>query len=255
MKRILTIIALVYIPIAVLALPRPQGFVSDYMGLLDSQSRTQITEAIEAIEKSTSAEIAVVIQNSLPADSSIEELALAYLEEWKVGKPEKNNGLVLLIIDDEANKYHGYRFEAGRGLEGDLPDGLLGQIGREEMVQYFRSGDYGNGILAAVVRIGGILGADLSAKAPKKKNNKVPGIGVLIFIVIIFLFMLGGRGRGGGVGSNLLMALLIGQALGGRRGGFGGGGFGSGGFGGSSGGFGGFGGGGGGSGGGATGSW
>jgi len=256
MRRILIILTLLLIPASIImALPKPQGFVSDYMGLLDAQSRAQITEAVEAIEKSTGAEIAIVIQSSLPADSSIEELALAYLSGWKVGKPGKDNGLILLIINDEAKKYHGYRFETGRGLEGDLPDGLLGQIGREEMVPYFRANDYGNGILSAIVRIGGILGADLSAKAPKKLNKKLPGIGILIFIAIIFLLMMGGRGRGGGVGSNLLMMMLLGQALGGRRGGFGGGGFGSGGFGGSSGGFGGFGGGGGGSGGGATGSW
>ena len=253
MKRFLTLLILMCIPVVVFALPQPQGYVSDYMGLLDSGSKAKITSAIEAIENSSSAEIAVIIQNSLPDNISIEELALSYLEEWGIGKKGKENGLVLLIIDDESKGYHGYRFETGRGLEGDLPDGLLGQIGREEMVPHFRSGDYAGGILAAVVRIGKILGGDISAKAPKKAPKQIPGIFGLLFILFVILLLIGGRGRGGG--SGLLMGLLLGQMLGGRRSGFGSGGFGSGGFGGSSGGFGGFGGGGGGSGGGATGSW
>ncbi len=234
------------------AVPPPQGYVSDYMGLLDSQSRAQIIQAIQAIEHSVGAEIAVVIQDSLPSTTTIEELALAYLTEWKVGKKGEDNGLVLLIIDDEAKNYHGYRFETGMGLEGQLPDGLLGQIGREEMVPLFRAGQYGDGILAAVYRIGKILGADMSASPrPSRPRTGAQGLGALIFFIIIMMLLFGGRGRGfGGGASNLLWLMMLGGMSGRGRGGFG-----SGGFGGGGGGFGGFGGGGGGSGGGATGSW
>jgi uncharacterized protein len=233
-------------------LPAPQGYVSDYMNLLDSQTRIKITEAIQTIEQSTGAEVAIIIQDSLPANSSIEEQALAYLSEWKIGKKGKDNGIVLLIIDDEANRYHSYRFETGYGLEGQLTDAALGQIGREEMVPQFRSGNYGDGILAAVIRIGQVLGADMGAiPKPKKHTSGVKGLGGLIFIIIFIMLILGGRGRGMGGGSSLFWLMMLGGMGGGRRGG----GFGSGGFGGGGGGFGGFGGGGGGGGGGATGSW
>jgi uncharacterized protein len=245
------VILLVTALTAIAALPQPQGYVSDYMGLLDSQSRSQITQAIETIERSSGAEIAVIVQDSLPANTTIEEEALAYLSGWKIGKKGQDNGLVLLVIDDEANHYHSYRFETGLGLEGQLPDGLLGQIGREEMVPRFRSGDYGNGILAAVIRMGQVLGVDMGAAPKPPKNNKgVQGLGALIFFIIIFILIFGGRGRGmSGGGSSLFWLMMLGN-MGGRRGG----GFGSGGFG-SGGGFGGLGGGGGGAGGGATGSW
>lgn len=234
-------------------LPQPQGYVSDYMGLLDNQSKSQITQAIQAIEKSTGAEIAVIIQDSLPTNITIEEQAIAYLSGWKVGKKGQDNGLVLLIIDDETNNYHSYRFETGLGLEGQLPDGLLGQIGREEMVPRFKAGNYGGGILAAVVRMGQVLGADMgAAPKPAKRKQGIQGLGALIFIIIIVLLVSGGGKRGGlGGGSSLFWLMMLGGMGGGRRGG----GFGSGGFGGGGGGFGGFGGGGGGAGGGATGGW
>jgi uncharacterized protein len=233
-------------------LPPPQGYVSDYMSLLNEQSKADITQAIQAIEKSTGAEIAVIIQDSLPTNTSIEEVALAYLGAWKIGKKGTDNGLVLLVIDDEANRYHAYRFETGYGLEGQLNDGLLGQIGREEMVPRFRTGQYGDGILAAMVRIGGILGADMSASPqPPKRKTGIGGLGAIIFLIIFFMLLFGGRGRGVGGGSSLFWLMMLSGMGGGRRGG----GFGSGGFGGGGGGFGGFGGGGGGGGGGATGSW
>ncbi len=243
----------------VFALPQPQGYVSDFAGLLDSESRVKLTQALESIEKSTGIEIAVITQPSLPGDTTIEEQAITYLSEWRIGKKGKDNGLVLLIVDDRERDYRAYRFETGLGLEGDLPDGLLGQIGREEMVPFFRSGRYGDGILSAIVRIGGILGADLNVEAPGKKKQGLPGLGALIFIIVILflIFSRGGRGgrRGGGLGSDLFWLMLLGGMSGRRGGGFGGGGFGSGGFGGGGGGFGGFGGGGGGAGGGATGRW
>jgi len=254
------IVMLMLTSVSAASLPKPKGYVSDYMGLLDGQSVGRITQAIQAIEASTNAEIAVIIQDTLGEHGTVEELALAYLSEWKIGKKGVDNGLVLLVVIDQSRKHGQYRFETGLGLEGDLPDGLLGQIGREEMVPYFRQGDYGNGILSAVARIGEILGADMSASRPHKPRTRgLPSLGLILGILAFFVIFGGiGKGgrRGGSGGSGLLWLLLLGSMGGGRQhggwGSFGGGGFGGGG---SGGGFGGFGGGGGGAGGGASGGW
>ncbi len=230
--------------ISLAGLPRPLGWVSDYAGLLDRSSINQITGVLASINASTGAEIAIITQNSLEEYGAIEEMALAYLTGWGVGRKGQDNGLVLMIVMDEATGYRAYRFETGYGLEGDLPDGLLGQIAREEIVPRFQQGDYGGGILAAVIRVGDILGADMTVTPPQKTVKRRGGIGSLVFMAIIAILILSGRGRRSG----LLWLLLLGAMGGSRRSGgsFGGGGFGGG--------FGGFGGGGGG-GGGATGSW
>jgi uncharacterized protein len=258
--RLTTVFALALASIASAALPQPIGYVSDYIGLLDRQQVERITQAAKAIEASTGAEIAVIVQDTLGEYYSVEELALAYLTEWKVGKKGQDNGLVFLLVVDESRQHGQYRFETGRGLEGDLPDGRLGQIGREELVPFFRQGDYGGGLLSAVYRVGEILGADMGASRPQKPKTKgIPALGIIIAIIVFFMIF-GGRGRGGrsGIsggtgGSDLLWLLLLGSMGGRHRGGSGG--FGGGGFGGGGGGFGGFGGGGGGAGGGAGGSW
>ena len=254
MKRIFIVITIVFLAVsaAASAIPPPQGYVSDFAGIMDGESVQQIAQVLQSIESSTGSEISVVTQNSLDIYGSIEEMALAYLTEWKVGKKGSDNGLILMIVNDKDTGYHAYRFETGYGLEGDLPDGLLGQIGREELVPWFRTGNYGTGVLSAMIRIGKILGANLNIAPPKRGGQQAKGIGGLVLLIIFIFFIIGSRGGRGG-GSGLLWLLLLGS-MGGRRGGFGGGG-GFGGFGGGGGGFGGFGGGGGGGGGGATGSW
>ncbi len=242
MKSLTTavIILIILSSISLAGVPRPLGWVSDYAGLLDGSSINQLTGVLASIKTSTGVEFAVITRNSLDEYGSIEEMALAYLTEWGVGRKGEDNGLVLLIVMDEATGLKAYRFETGYGLEGDLPDGLLGQIGREEIAPRFQQGDYGGGILAATIRIGRILGADMTAAPPKKTARGKRGIGSLIFMAIIIIMALSGRGRRSG----LFWLLLLGAMGGPRR--SGGGGFGGG--------FGGFGGGGGG-GGGATGGW
>ena len=46
-----------------------------------------------------------------------------------------------------------YRIEIGYGLEGVLPDSLVGGIGRQYLVPYFKRGDYSTGIYAATLVI------------------------------------------------------------------------------------------------------
>ncbi len=229
---------------SVAGLPKPLGWVSDYAGLLAGSEKRQISAAIESINRSAGAEIALITQNSLGDYGSIEEMGLAYLEGWGVGRKGQDNGLVILVVIDPQTGYRQYRFETGYGLEGDLPDGLLGQIGREELVPAFQNGQYGQGMMAALVRIGDILGADMSAQRPEESPVRRKGIGSLIFLLFFLMLLFSRRGRGSG----LLWLLLLGGLGGSRRfgSGFGGGGFGGG--------FGGFGGGTGG-GGGASGSW
>ena len=223
-------------------IPRPLGWVSDFAGMLDKGNINTLSRVLTSIKAGSGIEIAVVTQYSLGEYGSIDEMGLAYLEGWGIGRQGKDDGLLILIVYDKSTDYKGYRFETGYGLEGDLPDGLLGQIGREELVPRFRDGDFGGGVLAAVIRIGNILGVDLNVEPPAAKKSN--GGRIAPFIIFLILFLLLGRGRRG---SGLFWLFLLG-GLGGpkRGGGFGGGGFGGGGFGGF---------GGGGGGGGAGGSW
>ncbi len=85
----------------------------------------------------------------------IENFATALEDKWKVGKKGTDRGLLLILATDDRK----YRIEVGYGLEGILPDGRVGDIGRQ-MVPYLRQNDYDGAVTMAVRQIAGVIAAD-----------------------------------------------------------------------------------------------
>jgi uncharacterized protein len=242
---------------------KPQGYVSDFAGVLSAPARSQMTALCAEVDQKAHAQVAVVTIRSLEGVPT-QEFANRLFKQWAVGyKPDDRGVLVLLAVSDRK-----YWVEVGYGLEPILPDGKVGGFGRE-IVPLLRQNDYGGAMLQLTSRIaeviaqdrGVTLGSRLPRKPRERESRRIPQGAVLLFLLAIVvigkvigflvrLFTGGGnpRGRGRGLGLGGGWWLL--------GGGGGGGGWGGGGFGGSSGGggFGGFGGGGSG-GGGAGGGW
>ena len=62
------------------------------------------------------------------------------LGNW-IEEGEQNGFLLVVAINDRK-----YFTHISRHLEGDLPDGVVGQIQRERLVPQFKRGNYGQGI-------------------------------------------------------------------------------------------------------------
>jgi uncharacterized protein len=229
---------------------KPQGYVSDFAGVIDAQNRAAIDAYAASVEKATGAQLAFVTVRSLEGEP-IEDVANDLFHDWGIGKKGEDNGaLVLLAIADRKS-----RLEVGGGLGGAVPDGMAGLL-LDDMRPALRQEQFGQAFLAAAVRLGTTIARSMGKtipapeveyRVPRTPQDNVPW--GFIFIGIFFLLMLlrGGSNRRGGPGggSGFWTGLLLGSILNSRRGGYGGGGGGFGGFdsGGSGGGFGGFGGG------------
>jgi uncharacterized protein len=224
---------------------QPQGYVSDFAGVIDPASRAQLEAYGGIVEQSTGAQMALVTVASLEGEP-IEDVANTIFRAWGVGQKGKNEGILMLLsIGDRRS-----RLEVGYGLEPILPDGLAGSILRE-MRTALRQGDYGDAMMAAAETIGSAIAkaknVELQARLPRRTRPAVSDsfpFPVLIGGVFLLLFLMragrrGGRGGGGGLGILpwLILGNMMGGSMGGGRGGGGFGGFDSGG------GFGGFGGG------------
>jgi uncharacterized protein len=235
-------------------LPQPTNYVSDFAGVLSSATQDSLNALCAQVDRQAHAQIAVVTIKSLD-DQPIENFATALEDKWKVGKKGTDRGLLIIFAPNDRK----YRFEVGYGLEGILPDGRVGDIGRQ-MVPYLRQNDYDAAVTMAVQQVAGIIATDAgvtintgprplpgyaAAQQPRPLTlGQLLILGVVLLLVIFFLARFGGSG---------LLGFLIGMFMGGGGGGGyrgGGGGFGGG----DGGGFGGFGGGSSG-GGGASGSW
>ena len=230
---------------------KPTGYVNDFAGVLNQQTKSQLEALALELKQKTGAEIAVAIVPSLEGDS-VENYANLLAESWGVGDQEDRGALVLLAVDDRR-----LRIEIGYGLEPIIPDGRAGEI-REMMTPALRAGDYNGAVAVAMVQLAQIVAQDagvtltgMPQAAPgRARSSRRRSWWPLLFILPLLL-MPRRRRMGGWHGGALTTAWMLGS-LGGLGGGFGsrggsGGGFSSGGFGGFSGG--GFGGGG------ASGSW
>ncbi len=243
---------------AVKDLPKPTDYVSDYAHVMSAQTIDQINHLCGEVDHEANAQIAVVTIDTLNGEP-IQQYAVELEDAWKVGPKGSDRGVIILLAVKDRHRF----IETGYGLEGILPDGKVGEIGRQ-MNPMLRNNDFDGAVTLAVDEISQIIAQDAGVKlqpltrwgAQQQPQHASPGqiIGGIVFLILIFIFLIWAGGSG-------FLGFLLGMFLGGGRwggGGFGGGGFGGGGWSGGGGGggsgFGGFGGGGTG-GGGAGGSW
>lgn len=116
--------------------PQPVGYVNDFAGVIDDESKKKMEEIIKFIEEKTGAEIAVVTIKTLEGES-IEMFANKLFQQWGIGKKGKDNGVLILISLKEKK----IRIEVGYGLEDILPDGLCGEIIRKDNGAFSKSGE------------------------------------------------------------------------------------------------------------------
>jgi len=127
----------------------PPDPVVDLAGIIDDSVETKLNLYLRELEQKTTAQVAILTIKSLQGQS-LEDFSITIAnDKWKLGQKGKDNGvLVLVALDDKK-----YRIEVGYGLEGILPDSLVGGIGRQYLVPNFRKGDYSSGIYDAALVI------------------------------------------------------------------------------------------------------
>ena len=263
-------------------LPVPFTPIVDNAGVIDAETRQRLESIYLNLKERANIEYSVVTVNTT-GDADIFDFSLGIARGWGIGAKDGDKAAFLLVVAIQDRKYF---TQISRHLEGDLPDGVVGQIQRQRLVPAFRQSNYSKGIfdtiqayLATLASKRGftIEGIDQryayrepprQQPQPQSDRNDFGSICTTIFVILIIVlflaFMSRRGGRGGGSGclealfwGSLFSNLNSGGSRWGSRSGWGSGGFGGGGFGGGGGGGfgGGFGGGGDFGGGGAGGSW
>jgi uncharacterized protein len=214
---------------------KPQTYVVDLAGIVNDTVKNQLNGYLQELEQKTTAQMIVLTIPNLGGES-IDDLSISIAnDKWKLGQKGKDNGVLFLV----ALKDRKYRIEVGYGLEGVLPDSLVGSLGRKLLVPYFRKGDYSDGIYATTLAVANIIAKHYGVKItgmPLINYRSQPASGgnpsslfstiiaIVFFIILGILFMRNPRA---------FLWFLLFSSMGGRGGpwggggGFGGGGFGS----------------------------
>lgn len=212
---------------------KPSNYVVDLADIIETDIERQLNRHLQELEQKTTAQVVVLTLLSLEGES-LEEFSISTAhDKWKIGQKGRDNGVLIVIVLQDKK----YRFEIGYGLEGILPDSLVGSIGRRYLVPYFQKGDYSTGIyastLAVINRIASSEGVKITGVPKLKTDNyaaKRPKGGGIVQTIIALLFFLGAIILFIKNPRLFLLLLLMSSFGGGRRGGWSsGGGFGGGG--------------------------
>lgn len=126
----------------------PQGYVSDFAGVIDAPNRQQLEDYCANLERLTGAQLALVAVPSLNGES-VDQFALALFRKWGIGHKDKNDGVLLLLsIGDRRS-----RLEVGYGPEPIITNSNAGDVLRA-MQPKLRAGLYGDALVQAANTIG-----------------------------------------------------------------------------------------------------
>jgi len=219
--------------------PKPKGLVNDFANVISPAYQQKIAAVTGALLQKTGIPVAVVTMPDI-GGAEYNDYANRLYKAWGIGKKGEDKGVLIFVTVKERKM----RIETGYGVEGILPDGLVGEIRDRYMTPYLKQNKFGKGLLAGTLAVAQVIakasGIELSGQMPKKAAKKQAGFSFLPILIIFIIVMLMSKRRGGSW--FFLLALLFGLGGGGRGSGYSSGGSG-GSFGGFGGGFGGFGGG------------
>jgi uncharacterized protein len=124
--------------------PQNTGFVNDYADVIDAATKDALEKRLKGLRDGTPAKIEIgVLTVRSTEGKDIFDYSLAVAREWKLGSKEQDNPALLLVVAIDDRKYF---TQTSRDAEGDIPDGLAGQIQRQYLVPAFKQGQYSKGI-------------------------------------------------------------------------------------------------------------
>lgn len=253
------------------AIPPLTSPVMDTANMMTDQAREELENHLLKYSYEKGSQIVILTVPNIAPETPF-EYAYRVTDQWKLGRAEHNDGILLLLVRDERKTF----LAVGRGLEGAIPDVYAKRLLEDVLRPRMAAGQTDEAIFETVGQIEKLIAGEKLPENTHQNNNQDSYLGLLLICFIFagaFLRLALGDKVGslatGGVlsvvslllGFGILTALFFGLIAAiasflfgsgafvshggygggswGNGGGFGGGGFGGGGFGGGGGSFGG----------------
>lgn len=187
---VLSLILLLPCMASAVEVPKLQGRVNDYAGLISAQAVQEADRRLAELERSDSTQVVVLTVPSLEGES-IEGFSIRVAESWRIGQKGLDNGAILIIAKQERK----IRIEVGRGLEGKLTDLQSGRIIRDEIAPRLRQGDLDGGVIAGIAAISATVKGEYQAKTRPREGVRHtskqfhPSFTLLIFLFVAIVFL------------------------------------------------------------------
>ena len=174
-------------------IPGYSGYVNDYAGVISEKDKASMEDVAKEVEEKTGAQIAVLTVRTMTPYTSIDDFSMAVAEKWKVGEKGKDTGIIIVLAMEERK----IRIDVGYGLEGIFNDARVGRILDNNIIPYFRGGDFSAGLRRGMFKIADTIGTEMNVELDERTkmqdNTFTERLCMLIFFIIfvsIFLMMI-----------------------------------------------------------------
>ena len=157
-------------------------YVCNPAGILSKAACDSIDSMLYALELQTGIETVVAVLPSIGEEDCF-DFCHQLLNQWGVGKKDKNNGLVILLVTDQRC----IQFYTGYGLEGVLPDAICKRIQTKYMIPYLKDGNWNAGMVAGLKATCQVLDGSMENDSLSGSTNNG---GSFDFILAVFFFIL-----------------------------------------------------------------
>lgn len=156
-------------------------FVNDYAGLLSEGAEATLKSELEALREETGVELTVLTLQRRDlftgSDVSIEEFATGLFNHWGIGDADRNDGILVLVLQKDREM----RIELGKGY-GRSWDGAAQRVIDRSFLPAFKAVDYEKGILDGTRDvIATIAQPFIQGETPPKGGDSGPWLGIGIF--------------------------------------------------------------------------
>jgi uncharacterized protein len=185
--------------------PNPPRLVNEYFTephqYLSESEAEQLNTKLGEFAKSTSNQICIVAIDDLKGIEP-SQYATWLIQKWGIGQKDKRNGVVVLVkLPSKVDSKRSLFIATGYGLEGAIPDLLAKKIRENEMVPYFKEGNFyqglDNGTNALMQAAKGEYNEDATVKSMSSQDT-VTLVVVIIFFLIIIITGFFSKNKGGG---------------------------------------------------------
>lgn len=128
------------LPAAAQTFPKFTGLVVDDANVLPAETRAELTEKLQALQRDTKRQFVVATIGDTQG-YPLEDYGYRLGRAWAVGLKDVDNGAILFIAPNNPAGQRGPRLEVGYGLEPILTDAMSSAIIQQQMMPKLKAGD------------------------------------------------------------------------------------------------------------------
>ncbi len=153
--------------------------VIDTTGTLAAADIALLERQARALQRSSGSQLQILMLSST-GPQPIEDFAQRVFDEWRLGRKDVDDGLLLLVAKDDRK----VRIHTGTGLETVITDVTAARLIQEYLVPKFRRGDYAGGLGDATLVIASLMnGEPLPAPMAAQGSGRF-GAGMTVLLAL-----------------------------------------------------------------------